>query len=61
MYVLYGRDGWGSALVEAQLAWYGLPYRVEAVGDLFKDAQAAAALAQINPAGADPDPCDQRR
>jgi hypothetical protein len=23
-YVLYGNPGWGSAIVEAQLAWYGL-------------------------------------
>ena len=26
-HVLYGNPGWGSAIVEAQLAWYGLPSR----------------------------------
>jgi hypothetical protein len=25
MYTLYARAGWGSALIETQLAWYGLP------------------------------------
>ena len=33
-YVLYGRPRWGSAIVEAQLAWYGLPFKLEFVGDL---------------------------
>ena len=37
MYTLYARPGWGSALIETQLAWYRLPYRVEGVGDLFKE------------------------
>jgi hypothetical protein len=37
MYTLYAHAGWGSALIETQLAWYGLPFRLEAVGDLFKD------------------------
>lgn len=49
MYVLYGREGWGSALIEAQLQWYGLPYRFERVGDLLADAAARESLAQINP------------
>ena len=30
-YKLWGRAGWGSAIVEAQLAWYGLPYTLEPV------------------------------
>jgi GST-like protein len=49
MLVLYARDGWGSALVEAQLDWYGLEYRREEVGDLLGSEQARAALARINP------------
>ncbi|MGH7084848.1 MAG: glutathione S-transferase family protein [Acetobacteraceae bacterium] len=49
MYVLYGRPGWGSALIEAQLAWYDLPYRFEPVGDLFADAAAREQLGRLNP------------
>jgi GST-like protein len=48
-YTLWGRPGWGSAIVEAQLDWYGLPYTYEAVGDLFKDAAAREKLAKVNP------------
>ena len=33
---LYGTRGWGSALIEAQLDFYGLDYRFETAGDLFK-------------------------
>lgn len=46
---LYGRNGWGSALIEAQLAWYGAPFEFIEVGDLFKDSAARAALKKINP------------
>jgi len=49
MYSLYARAGWGSALVETQLAWYGLPYELEQVGDLFKEPQARDQLAPANP------------
>lgn len=48
-YTLWGRPGWGSALVEAQLDWYGLPFDYETVGDLFKDPDARAGLEKINP------------
>ena len=48
-YKLYGRAGWGSALVEAQLAWYGLPFELEPVDDLFKAAEARARLGKVNP------------
>jgi GST-like protein len=48
-YRLYGRAGWGSALVEAQLAWYGLPFAFEPVGDLFKEPGAKAKLETVNP------------
>jgi GST-like protein len=49
MLTLYARDGWGSALVEAQLDWYGLEYRREEVGDLLGSVEARAALAPTNP------------
>ena len=48
-YRLYGRAGWGSAIVEAQLAWYGLPFAFEPVGDLFKEPDARARLEKVNP------------
>jgi GST-like protein len=46
---LYGRPFWGSAIVEAQLAWYGLPFDYDEVDDLFQSAAARAALATVNP------------
>jgi GST-like protein len=49
MYRLFGRRGWGSALIEAQLAWYGLPYAIEEVDDLFASQAARERLAKINP------------
>jgi len=49
MYKLYGRPGWGSVLVEAQLVWYGMPYTMEEVGDLFASAEARDKLAPVNP------------
>ena len=48
-YKLWGRAGWGSTIVEAQLAWYGLPFTFEAVEDLFRTPDAAAKLAKVNP------------
>jgi GST-like protein len=48
-YKLYGRPGWGSALVEAQLAWYGLPFEFEPVDDLFKSPDARTKLEKVNP------------
>ena len=48
-YTLWGRPGWGSALVEAQLDWYGLPFTYETVGDLFKDPDAKTRLEKVNP------------
>ena len=41
-YTLWGRAGWGSAIVEAQLAWYGLSFTFEPVEDLFRTPDAAA-------------------
>ena len=48
-YTLYGRAGWGSTIVEAQLVWYGLPFAFEPVGDLFKSPEARAKLEKVNP------------
>jgi GST-like protein len=48
-YRLYGRPGWGSAIVEAQLVWYGLPFSLEPVGDLLREPEARRALEKINP------------
>lgn len=46
---LYGEPGWGSAIVEAQLDWYGMGYDFERIGDLFKSATARQMLAEVNP------------
>ncbi len=46
---LYGEPGWGSAIVEAQLVHYGLPFGFIAVGNLFADAAAQARLRPLNP------------
>ena len=46
---LYGELGWGSTIVEAQLAWYGFDYDVEYVGDVFKSAEARQRLESVNP------------
>lgn len=48
-YVLYGNPGWGSAIVEAQLAWYGLPFRFEPSGNLFESQEARDKLLPLNP------------
>jgi GST-like protein len=48
-FVLYGCPGWGSAIVEAQLAFYGLPFRFEDTGDLFASEEARAKLRPLNP------------
>jgi GST-like protein len=48
-YTLYGRAGWGSTIVEAQLVWYGLPFKFEPLGDLFKSPEARAKLEKVNP------------
>lgn len=48
-YILHGNPGWGSAIVEAQLAWYGLPFRYLATGDLFSSEEARAKLRPLNP------------
>ncbi|MBI5719742.1 MAG: glutathione S-transferase family protein [Burkholderiales bacterium] len=47
-FILHGRPGWGSAIVEAQLAFYGLPFRIEEAGDLFDSEEARARLRPLN-------------
>ena len=49
MYRVFARPGWGSVLVEAQLAWYGLPYEIEDLDDLFKSTDARERLRPVNP------------
>ena len=49
--LLYRRRGWGSALIEVQLAWYGMPVDLIEVGDVFRDAEEREKLIRINPAG----------
>ncbi len=48
-FTLYGRVGWGSAIVEAQLVFYGLDYDFVTIGHLFKDPAARDELAKLNP------------
>ncbi len=50
-YRLFGNPGWGSAIVETQLAHYGLPYAVVDCGDIRGDAAALAAVLERNPLG----------
>lgn len=49
MHTLFGRPGWGSAMTEAQLVWYGLPFETVDFDDLFKSQEAREKLAKINP------------
>ena len=46
---LYENPGWGSAIVELQLAFYGLPYQLITVGNVHQDPVARAALGKVNP------------
>lgn len=48
---LYRRGGWGSAIVEMQLAHYGLAFEPVEVADVFIDQQAREALMRVSPAG----------
>ena len=41
--------GWGSVLVEPQLAWYDLPHQIEELDDLFVSAAARDTLGPVNP------------
>ncbi len=46
---LYENPGWGSAIVELQLAFYGIPYELITVGNVHQDPTARAALGKVNP------------
>lgn len=46
---LWRRAGWGSAIIEAQAAAYGLRLELVEVADLFEDAAAREGLARVNP------------
>jgi GST-like protein len=48
-YRLFGRPGWGSVIVEAQLAALGLAFDFEDVPDLFTSEQGRRDLARFNP------------
>ena len=48
---LYENPGWGSAIIEAQLAILNLPCTLIPAGDVFDDAAALAALKTVNPLG----------
>ena len=49
MIQLYENPGWGSAIVELQLAFYGLPYALITAGNVHQDPVARAALGRVNP------------
>ncbi|MBI1170901.1 glutathione S-transferase [bacterium] len=49
MIQLYENPGWGSAIVELQLAFYGLPYSLITAGNVHQDPIARAALGRVNP------------
>jgi len=51
MFTLYQMPGWGSAIVEMQLAHYGIAFHMVETGDLFDSAEARAALERLNPRG----------
>ncbi len=48
-YQLFGRPGWGSALIEAQLLALDLPFVFEEVPDLFESEPGRRELARHNP------------
>jgi GST-like protein len=48
-FILHGRTGWGSAIVEAQLAFLALPFQLVESGDLFDSSAAREQLQPLNP------------
>ena len=54
MFTLFGRQGWGSAIVEAQMVWYGLAYVLEDTGDLLRSEEARSKLKPLPPLGQTP-------
>lgn len=49
MIKLFENPGWGSAIVELQLALYGLPHELIRAGNIYQDPAARAALGRFNP------------
>ena len=49
MIQLYENPGWGSAIVELQLAFYGMPHMLVKAGNVHQDPAARAALGKVNP------------
>ena len=49
MITLYENPGWGSAIVELQLALYDLPHALVTAGNIHQDPGARAALGKVNP------------
>jgi GST-like protein len=49
MLTLHARPGWGSAIVELQLAHYGMPFALVDHESMFTSAEARAELAPLNP------------
>jgi GST-like protein len=49
MIKLYENPGWGSAIVELQLALYDLPHELMRAGNIHQDPGARAALGKVNP------------
>ena len=49
MHTLYARPGWGSAIIELQLAHYGIVHAIIDLDDLFTSEAARARLAPLNP------------
>ena len=49
MHTLYARPGWGSAIIELQLAHYAIPHEIIDLDDLFTSESARTRLAPLNP------------
>ena len=60
-YKLWGRAGWGSTIVEAQLVWYGLPFTFEPVERSVQDARRARQAGEGQSARPGADARDARR
>jgi len=51
VFKLYQMPGWGSAMIEAQLAFYGLAHELVESGDVFSEPAARPNLEKLNPLG----------
>jgi GST-like protein len=48
MFELFGRPGWGSVIIEAQLVFFGLAHEFIEVGDLFDEPEAGKKILPLN-------------